>query len=326
VLYFGYNVAGRGGKAVEGEPSFSFTIEQDYFQAGVQHTLEAYWEFANSNGSKRYRPFFMQFNRDTGAMNACQFTSPSMLFRPLPAVEFVEDPPYLTLQPGSIQMTPPAGVPSQLDLRAPERQHSLITLGDNGTYGASSIQTLGASQLQIACGSARMFLFSGVGLAVNAYENTQAFVVAGMTGGRVATIRQAPNQVGSLLELQDKSSGVLSRFDKAGYFMTRKTAAPADADLVNGEVSMWLDPKPGATRVMLKGKDSTGTVVTGFLDLTSVSAPATTTSTSVPQSTTAPSTTTTTAPPSTTPLPPTTTTAPPSTTTLPPTTTTTPGI
>lgn len=314
VLYFGYNVAEQGGKAVDGEPSFGFIIEQDYFQSGTQHTLEAYWEFANSSNSRRYRPFFMQFNRETGAMNACQFTSPSLLFRPLPTVEGIEDPPYLSVHPGVIQMTPPLGVGSQVDLRAPSGRHSLITLGDNGVYAAASIQTLNAFQLQFGCGTARMYLFSGAGLAINAYENTQAFVVASMTGARVAVVRQGPQQVGSMLELQDVSKAVMSRFDKAGYFMTRKVAAPSDSDLANGEMSIWFESKLGASRVMFKAKDASGTVVVGSVALegpitTTTTGPSAATS-QAPSTTVAQSTTATTAAPSTTTVPSTTTTAP----------------
>lgn len=267
VMYHGYNIADFGGKVVQSEPSFTFNIEQDYFQSGTQHTIEAYWEFVNSSGSRRYRPFFMQFDRDTGAMNACQFTSPSMIFRPLPTVEYVEEPPYLTLQPGAIQMTPRAGISPQLDLRAPASQHSLISLGDNGTPFTASIQTLSPGQLQFSCGAARMYLFSGIGLSVNVYENAQAFLVASSAGGKVATIRQGPGQVGSMLEIQDTSKAVLSRFNRAGYFMTRKVTAPADSDVGIGELAIWLDPTPDASKVMFKAKNAAGAVVTGSVSL-----------------------------------------------------------
>ncbi|MDQ3897254.1 MAG: hypothetical protein M3326_08460 [Actinomycetota bacterium] len=325
VLYFGYNVGAYGGKVLDNEPTFTFNIEQDYFQSGTAHTLEAYWEFVNANGSRRYRPFFMQFDRDTGAMNACQFTSPSVLFRPLPTVEYAEEPPYMTVQPGTLQMTPRPGTSAQLDLRAPTGGHSVISLGDNGRYAASSIQTLGGSQLQFACGTARMFLFSGIGLSVNVYENRQAFLVASTNGGRVAAIRQGPDQAGSLLELQDTSQAVQSRFDKSGYFMTRKVVGPGDADIATGELAMWFDPKPGASKVMFKAKDANGTVVAGAVSLAAfVSTPTTSAGASSTTSTAQTSTTTgapgastatqgTTATPTTTPSAPATatTTAPP---------------
>lgn len=44
--------------------------------------------------------------------------------------------------------------------------------------------------------------------------------------------------------------------------------APADGDLANGDVVMWLDATTGAPAVMWKAKDAAGTVTTGGLALT----------------------------------------------------------
>jgi hypothetical protein len=81
-------------------------------------------------------------------------------------------------------------------------------------------------------------------------------------------IRAHGSQTGDLTQWMDQPLNVLSRVNKAGYFMTRKTAAPADADLVNSELSFWLDGTAGAAKVMFKAKDAAGTVVTGSLALT----------------------------------------------------------
>lgn len=42
---------------------------------------------------------------------------------------------------------------------------------------------------------------------------------------------------------------------------------PADGDVAPGEVALWLDPTPDATKLRIKAKDSAGTVRTGAIDL-----------------------------------------------------------
>lgn len=59
----------------------------------------------------------------------------------------------------------------------------------------------------------------------------------------------------------------LSRFNKDGYFMTTKSAAPADADINTGELALWVDTTAGAAKFMIKAKDSAGAVKTGSVTL-----------------------------------------------------------
>lgn len=95
-------------------------------------------------------------------------------------------------------------------------------------------------------------------------------VDAGFTGsGQTSLVVKAvASQTSSnLIDIRNSASATLSRFDKNGYFMTRKTAAPADADLATSELAVWLDGTIGATKVMFKSKDSGGTVRTGSLAL-----------------------------------------------------------
>jgi hypothetical protein len=62
-------------------------------------------------------------------------------------------------------------------------------------------------------------------------------------------------------------STALSRFNKDGYFMTAKTAAPADADVNTGEAAIWFDSTNGAAKLMIKAKQADGTVKTGSVTL-----------------------------------------------------------
>jgi hypothetical protein len=52
-----------------------------------------------------------------------------------------------------------------------------------------------------------------------------------------------------------------------GSFVIARTSAPADADLTAGTVSLWLDDTPAATKLMVKAKDSGGTVRTAAINL-----------------------------------------------------------
>ncbi len=80
-------------------------------------------------------------------------------------------------------------------------------------------------------------------------------------------VRSGTTQVGDLVNITNVGGTILSRFNKTGYFMTRKVAAPADADLATSELAFWLDDTVGAAKAMFKAKNSAGTVVTGSVAL-----------------------------------------------------------
>ena len=77
----------------------------------------------------------------------------------------------------------------------------------------------------------------------------------------------------NLVEVQDSASAILSRFNKAGFFMTRKVTEPADGDLVNSEIALRMVNTPGSGALAVKGKESDGTVFTAIFDDISASRP-----------------------------------------------------
>lgn len=93
------------------------------------------------------------------------------------------------------------------------------------------------------------------------------FQVHGLADQIQTAIKAHSTQTNSLFEIQDNSAGIYSRFNKAGYFMTRKLAAPADADLATSELAIWFDDTAGAAKLMIKAKNASGTVVTGNMAL-----------------------------------------------------------
>ncbi len=75
-------------------------------------------------------------------------------------------------------------------------------------------------------------------------------------------LRAVASQTANLQEWQDSiGTGILSRIDKAGYFMTKKTAAPADADIGASELALWFGNAAGfPPTARFKAKDAGGYV------------------------------------------------------------------
>jgi hypothetical protein len=72
---------------------------------------------------------------------------------------------------------------------------------------------------------------------------------------------------GNMLELQNSSATVLARVSPLGYYYHKLLAAPADSDVAASEVALWFDSTAGAAKLMIKGKNASGTVVTGSVAL-----------------------------------------------------------
>lgn len=99
------------------------------------------------------------------------------------------------------------------------------------------------------------------------FGDTCIFANARVAASLIVLLKAHAAQSSDMLALRSSANATLSRFDKGGYFMTRKVAAPADADLVASEMALWLDATDGAAKLMVKAKSANGTVVTGSLAL-----------------------------------------------------------
>lgn len=126
-------------------------------------------------------------------------------------------------------------------------------------FKSGSIQIMnfysGASLGRVAIGGDR----SGSELSIVTANGLPGITVVQTSGG-------SPQDM-----LQFKPSAdnaIYSRFNKAGYFMTAKTSAPADADVSTSECALWFDNTNGAGKLMIKAKTANGTVVTGSVTLT----------------------------------------------------------
>jgi hypothetical protein len=150
----------------------------------------------------------------------------------------------------SVVVQPSYGVSGTLRMGVATSGHVSLKLNNSGTTNLGEVgidPTLG------------LYLKGGVG-----YSTT---VVSQSTAVPTLVVKAVASQTASLQEWQDSSANVLSRLNKDGYFMTRKSAAPADADLATGEAALWLDGTIGASKLMVKAKNSAGTVVTGSIPL-----------------------------------------------------------
>ncbi len=145
----------------------------------------------------------------------------------------------------------------------------------DGSYAAFGKRHFGGASAMSTDGTHSMFS-NGWGFVafqvVASYSGS--FPVAKIFGGGDAQpglqVQQASGtQSGDLTQWTDTgASNILSRINKAGYFMTRKVAAPADGDIATSELSIWFDNTSGAAKIKFKGKDSGGTVRTGEVALT----------------------------------------------------------
>lgn len=105
----------------------------------------------------------------------------------------------------------------------------------------------------------------GIDAAGIASTGTIAFAAPADSLG--ITSKAFASQTHDLFETLTSAGAITSRFNKDGYFMTRKVAAPSDGDLVASELVIWLDDTNGAGKVKFKAKTADGTVVTASINL-----------------------------------------------------------
>jgi hypothetical protein len=107
----------------------------------------------------------------------------------------------------------------------------------------------------------------GVGINVNSLLDALWSVQGDNAARAVAVYQGAASQAEDILRVQNDSAVTLSRFNKNGYFITHKTAAPADAEIATSSLAIWLDDTNGAAKAKFKAKQANGTVVTGEVAL-----------------------------------------------------------
>jgi hypothetical protein len=136
--------------------------------------------------------------------------------------------------------------------------HNRISFGSNG--GLSGTINIGGSGRAVRNeNSGEALKVTGNGLSV-IHNGTAATVCP-------TTVQGFASQSANLQEWQSSASAVYGTVTENGYFTTRKTSAPADAELIAGELAWWFDSSNGAAKAVFKGKSADGTVVTGEVAL-----------------------------------------------------------
>lgn len=103
-------------------------------------------------------------------------------------------------------------------------------------------------------------------VGINNTSPVAQFDVTIGSSSRVGEIfKTAASQSVDIKQITNSSNAVLERVNKDGYRVIKKTSAPADADLSASEVTLWFDAT--ANKLMVKAKNSSGTVKTGELVL-----------------------------------------------------------
>jgi hypothetical protein len=110
------------------------------------------------------------------------------------------------------------------------------------------------------------------------YPDLNPFMIAG-PGGRylkyggtidsVSTVSSKPgrSQTAHQCVYRDVDGSPRSGFNKGAYPWIGLNSPPADAEIQPGRVFMWFDPTNGAAKVMFKGKQSDGKVLSGEVPL-----------------------------------------------------------
>lgn len=275
-LYNGYNVASGGTQRLAGEPYCADVLESDFNELGF-HWLERYIEYSTPNGS-HVRPFFLGFDKSTNnvdlAVNRFFLSAPSIsLMRPSDSLTFVQ------FQVGLTQFAQGTAVGTNTLLVSTNHASatSALILGQ-GTAGQLVLLHSGTGTGAISIGGKTPIRFQGIGstntgqdyVYINTNFGDAALLVSpGSNFPAAATIlaRNRSGQTGAIFAAATSADAILSQFDKNGYFMTRKVAAPADADLASSEMALWFDATNGAGKLMIKAKTANGTVVTGSVAL-----------------------------------------------------------
>lgn len=211
VMYLGYNVTDGGGVAKSGEASFRTALESHYRNGGVNN-FEYYFEYMSGDLVTRRRPFFLQMDKSTGAVNSMQFSANTAYF-----TQESDEAPYFTISRGNITSAPYAGTPIEWRIKAASAQNSVFTM-ENSTSVALTVETLSANSAVLRAGSIaneNLYLFNNRGIAVNVQDNAAALTVMGGAVGPVAVFR-AGSVAGNLTTWQDNASSVLASVSAAG--------------------------------------------------------------------------------------------------------------
>jgi hypothetical protein len=275
----------------------SLNIESNYRDgpAGI-NWQETYFEYADKSGKiVGLRPLFIGIDRnkttpDEALRRFNLSTTVLTISRPSDAFTWVnfsvnqtgvggtaffkfQVPRDAGVVTNTLQFTTSAvGQNSQLILQAGINQNAFVVGASSPTNSYISVGLISG-----------IFQLLGMGPAPNQYQacvnvgGTKAFGAQLLVQSNsnnypsiptfIARSKSGNVQTGSLTEWQDANNGVLSKINRNGYFMTRKTTAPSDGEIATGELAIWFNATRDAASLQIKARDVGGTIRTGTIAL-----------------------------------------------------------
>jgi hypothetical protein len=135
-----------------------------------------------------------------------------------------------------------------------------VNMDHNGTFNVRKNDGVNTAVTQVTVNTSGNM---GIGTTSPA---ARLQVQAGTASTKGVIAKASSGQTANILEIQDSSGAVQSSFNKDGYFTTRRTTEPADSDLAQNELVIWL--ANNATQVGFKAKDGSNVVRKGTVTLT----------------------------------------------------------
>jgi hypothetical protein len=134
--------------------------------------------------------------------------------------------------------------------------------------GSTFIQADGAAGLNndalVVKGSGAYYNAANENLLLRVLNDDGTPVVSVDSGGAVSVVLAAAD---TAFVVRDLSNGHIPLQVSRNQLRLLLPTVPADGSLADSEFSLWLDATPGATKLMVKAKDSGGTVRTAAIAL-----------------------------------------------------------
>jgi hypothetical protein len=215
----------------------------------------------------------------TGQLSELSLTHPSGTIDT--ATGFQADLAYFGAAAGGV-----VNVAQTLRVSAPRRKNG-ATSGTFGTIYTAFIEsaddsgaagTGGKFTLFTAGGIARLggrldvlgtiLGYAGTGLSLNGgFSNHGKITLGDGTGSGEVTLQLGRTYDSTRFSFRNAAGATVASIDRNGVFRTLAHTAPADTDLVAGEMATWFDQTNGAAKFKVKAKQADGTVRTGEMAL-----------------------------------------------------------
>lgn len=282
-------VTGWGYNTVDGVNSIKATdshmewhVEGHYNDGTANRKMESYLQIWDETHTVQVRPIFFQWDKTAKKITGAQLSFGLGGSFEIRQTDNIVGSVFTSVASFSKAQTTLFGITGQntvLSLGAATGQDSRLMLGRAAVEAWGEIRTeaVGVPFTSVWANSTRIMGFcpttsggaAGAAVFVGVVDNSAAGCFkAGVVGAKALYGRAfSAGQTASIFEAQDSSGAYYSKFDKAGYFMTKKTSAPADADLAAGEMALWFDSTNGAAKLMVKAKEAGGTVRTASVAL-----------------------------------------------------------